>query len=480
MLVKRFLTWIQTAPGDARADATNTLARTWLGQELGEFERIDAAAALTLMLDDPEIRVRQALAGVFADAPEAPRHIVLALAADVPEVAAPVLRLSPLLADADLVEWVATRGVAVQCAIARRSMLGAPVSAAIAEVGEAEAVSALLRNPEAAIAEFSQTRIVERFGSDQRIAQALLERGELGAVARFLLAAQCDSAGGASRDGPSRVAQERAAVAVASEIRDDELAAFAAELRRRGLLTATLLLRAIAAGHADLFETVLAELSGLPRQRVAAIAAERRGAGFPALCRKVGLPAALVSVFRAALAVVADVRAARADGLGHLYSPSWIVGRIMESPALRGFAEDHPLVHVFQVIAADFARDEARRMALALAPPLVRRDEPFLPEPLLLDASMAVQGPAHVALVQDNAPVPGGVADAPAGPPSYASMAALLEDTVAAALANLPPPTPRRDERETGRRSMVIEGEWVGVAVDQGFDPETFRADIAA
>ena len=73
---------------------------------------------------------------------------MLALAADQPQIAAPVYALSPLFVDADLVDAVATGGAPVQAAIASRAALPCSVAAAIAEVGTAESCLLLVENPD--------------------------------------------------------------------------------------------------------------------------------------------------------------------------------------------------------------------------------------------------------------------------------------------------------------------------------------------
>jgi uncharacterized protein (DUF2336 family) len=98
--------------------------------------------------------VRRALADVLAASPSAPPAVVLALASDQAQIAAPVLALSPLFVDADLVDAVATGNEDIQIAIASRSGLQRPVAAALAEVGKAEACLVLTQNCEAEIAEF--------------------------------------------------------------------------------------------------------------------------------------------------------------------------------------------------------------------------------------------------------------------------------------------------------------------------------------
>ena len=67
---------------------------------------------MLMLLDDPSPLVRRALADALAASQSAPPAIVIALAADQPQIAAPVYALSPLFVDADLVDAVATGGAA--------------------------------------------------------------------------------------------------------------------------------------------------------------------------------------------------------------------------------------------------------------------------------------------------------------------------------------------------------------------------------
>src|SRR5215469_10254575 len=139
MIVRQFLQWVRTAPAGERADATGALARAYLYSELSADDAAAAEGAMLMLLDDPSPLVRRALADVLAASPGAPAAVVHALACDQPQIAAPVLALSPLLVDADLVDAVATGCPSVQAAIASRATLPRAVSAAIAEVGTGEA-----------------------------------------------------------------------------------------------------------------------------------------------------------------------------------------------------------------------------------------------------------------------------------------------------------------------------------------------------
>ncbi|MBV9261385.1 MAG: DUF2336 domain-containing protein, partial [Pseudolabrys sp.] len=162
MIVRQFLQWLRNAPPGERADATSALARAYLHSDLSLDDRAAAEGAMIMLLDDPSPLVRRALAEVFAASQSAPPVIVHALAADQPDIAVPILERSPLLLEPDLVDLVATGQREAQTAIASRLLLSRPVSAAIAEVGCAQACLALLENPNAEVTAVSLERVIER------------------------------------------------------------------------------------------------------------------------------------------------------------------------------------------------------------------------------------------------------------------------------------------------------------------------------
>src|ERR1700728_5188827 len=123
MIVRHFLDWVRTAPAGKRAEAPGALARAYLYSDLSPDDAAAAEGALLMLLDDASPLVRRALADSLAASPSAPPAVVLALAADQPQIAAPVLALSPLFVDADLVDAVAPGPGAVQAVIASRAGL---------------------------------------------------------------------------------------------------------------------------------------------------------------------------------------------------------------------------------------------------------------------------------------------------------------------------------------------------------------------
>ena len=67
MIVQHFLKWIDTAKESERAAAANALARAYIVSEMSFEDRCAAEAALTLLLDDPSPKVRQAMYEALAE-----------------------------------------------------------------------------------------------------------------------------------------------------------------------------------------------------------------------------------------------------------------------------------------------------------------------------------------------------------------------------------------------------------------------------
>ena len=371
MIVRHFLRWIQTAPAADRADATSALARAYLHSDLGAGDRAAAEAAMTVLLDDPSPLVRRALAEALAHAEDAPHTVLVGLLQDQPEIAAIVVRHSPLLIDAELVDLVGAGEPLIQYAIARRTLVPAPVAAAIAEVGCVEACLALVALDNADLPDFSIDRIVARFGDDPDIREALFQRADLSAGARQALVVKLSEAlssfvtgrGWLAPDRAGRIvreASEKATVVIAAAAPTTNLSSLVRHLRRSGQLTTGLILRALLSGHVRLFEEALAELSGLTARRVSGLVHDRRGSGFRALYEQAGLPVSAYPAFAAAL------EAWHAEGMvttgrsGDALLRRRMVERVLTAYAPLAASELDQLLVLLRRFAAEAARDEAR------------------------------------------------------------------------------------------------------------------------
>jgi len=373
MIVERFLHWIGHAAPKRRAEAASALARAFLTSPLTEDERDGLEAAMTILLDDPHLPVRLALAEELATSRKAPHHVMLALAGDHVEVAATVLEASPLFLDTELVDLVATREAAVQCAIARRIPVSRSLAAAIAEVGDLDAVIELLCNENAHVARFSLDRMVARFGHEAELREMLLAREDLPASLRqALVEALADSLcafvtakGWISAERARAAADEaleKSALAMAETATPAALAQLVARLIDREELTPSLLVRALVAGQLGFFHEALSAISGMPHRRVGALLAAPRSAALHALLRQAGLPAAVLPGIIAALEAMQDI--ASEDLAGHDYRRATrLIDGILERYGTLPSDELDDLLALLRRLALDAKRDAARGYA---------------------------------------------------------------------------------------------------------------------
>jgi len=370
MIVRQFLHWVRQAPAGERAEATSALARAYLYSDLSSDDLAAAEGAMIMLLDDPSPLVRRALSEAFASTDAAPRIVVHALASDQAGVALPLLAHSPLLDEDDLVDLIGTGDADVQAVIAGRSPLPRALAAAIAEVGSAEACLTLLENSGADIALFSVDRVVDRFGHLAPIRENLLARDDLPMAMRQTLLSKLSQTlagfvaakqwlGPEHAEFATKDACEKATVALAADTPYDEVGALLQHLRHSGQLTAGMILRALLSGNVVLFEEALAELSGVPIDRVSGYVHDKNISGFRALYRKAGLPDVAYPAFREALtAIRAGLLVGEQGGAARLKRR--IVDRVLDACAHERGEGSTSLMALLRRFAVEAAREEAR------------------------------------------------------------------------------------------------------------------------
>ena len=375
MIVREFLLWMETAPAGQRAEAAHALARAYLHSEVDEETRSAMEAALTVLLDDEAPEVRFALADVLGASDKAPRHVVVSLAADQPDIAEIVLSCSPLFIDAELVDIAAAAQCSLQVAVARRPIVSSSVAAAIAEVGELLACMALLANRGASIARISFKRIAERFAEEAEMREALLARPDLPPdVHQQIIRTVGDQLGAMMIENSwigedraravTRDACDRATVAIAAESATDELPALVEHLRVTEQLTTALMLRAVCAGNVAFFEAALAALSHVPGYRIAILVRAGRMGGLRAVYSKAGLPPLAFEAFAAALDTWR--RVAAEGGIKDRYRFTiQTVDAVLARYANISDGEMNELATMLRRFASDQAREAARDYARA-------------------------------------------------------------------------------------------------------------------
>ena len=303
---------------EARASVAHRLCRRIALDELNPQERAYAEEIMAILADDAAELVRRTLAITLRNSPVLPRDIALQLAQDIETVAIPVLENSPAFTEQDLIEIVLSANAAKQAAVAGRESVSVSLSELIAEHAAVEAVRTLADNPGADMSDKAFEDSVGRFPADEELQKRIVARDYVpihiaekmvslvsGAVFDMLvnkheLPAQMaiDLAAGA---------RERATIDLVEQAgRTRDLPRFVSQLNLNGRLTHSLILRALCVGHMGFVEHALAELSGVPHQRVWLMVHDAGPLGLQAVFDRAGLPRRYLQVFRAAVTIYHD------------------------------------------------------------------------------------------------------------------------------------------------------------------------------
>jgi hypothetical protein len=126
-----------------------------------------------------ETEARTYVAKLLAPLERAPGNVVVKLANDEFEVAAPLLEFSSVLSDDDLIDIVANQSEAHRVAIAGRQSVPERVGDAIVEHGDSTSVLRLMRNANAELGQGALQKLVLRAGEDSAIAADLRGRKDV-------------------------------------------------------------------------------------------------------------------------------------------------------------------------------------------------------------------------------------------------------------------------------------------------------------
>jgi len=255
---------------------------------------------LRTLANDATVRVRAAIAEALTNVAEAPRDIILTLAHD-PEgtVSDPVLRFSPLLTDADLLELLATPPTSgTATAVASRAGLSSTIADTIAQHADSPALVALLSNRSATIQETTLDALVGRAGDHPEWHEPLICRPMLPVrsiralsliVARHLLDGLLNRA-----DVPPTLADElRHHVAqslgtVTTSPTEAEILESIRQMNAEGRLNEQTLLETASSGDARQTAAILAVASGVTLQTIDRAVALRSAKALVSLSHRAG------------------------------------------------------------------------------------------------------------------------------------------------------------------------------------------------
>jgi len=322
---------IKATDADERAAAAHKLCRGMDRADLRDEDREAARKILRLLAQDAAELVRRAMAVTLKSSDLIPRDVARKLAADIDSVALPMINFSPAFSDEDLIEIVQAGSPQRQVAVAGRPGVGRDVATALAEVGCEQAVRTLAANDNADIGEAALGRCIDRFGSSPEIVAAIAYRQVLPlsvterlvelaseAVREHLVTRHAVAPETAIR--LAAFARERATVDLVDQASNHaDLPQFVAKLNARRILTASLLLRALARGQMALFEHGIAELAGTPHARAWLMIHDAGPLGLKAIYDRAGLPPRLFLAYRAGVDTWRTLQAEGADTSGDAF-----------------------------------------------------------------------------------------------------------------------------------------------------------------
>ncbi len=315
-LTKEDVAKLLTNPSpDHRAELAGKVAEHFGRQQLSTAERKLAEDIIRVMTRDVVVRVRQSLAENLKSSPNLPRDIALTMAKDVEAVAVPVLLVSTVLCENDLIEIVHAGSAGKQSAIAGRAEVSGAVADALIRVADESAVAVLVGNEGANLDEARLNSVIDRFGDNARIQEPLVKRSSLPmTVAERLVAKVSENLQAylvANHELPPGVAQElvlksreRATVDLLTGESDEAaVERLVAQLVRGGRLTPSLLIRSLCTGDMIFFEVALSYLAKVPLLNARLLIHDGGKLGMKSLYEKAGLPPALLTVVRIAVEV---------------------------------------------------------------------------------------------------------------------------------------------------------------------------------
>lgn len=319
---------IKATDEDERAAAAHKLCRSIDRAELDDLDREAAQKILRVLANDTAELVRRSMAVTLKSSDLLPHDVARRLAADVDSVALPIIAFSPVFTDDDLLEIVRAGSAVRQVAIAGRPKVSRDVAEALSVDGCEMAVRTLASNDNADVSEKAMARSIERFGDTPELVAALSYRQVLPLeITERLIALASDavrehlvSRHSVAPETAIRLAtfaRERSTIDLVDQASESaDLPRFVAQLNARKVLTASLLLRALARGQMAMFEHAVAELSSTPHSRAWLMVHDAGPLGLKAIYDRAGLPPRLFQAFRAGVDTWRQLQAEGADTSG--------------------------------------------------------------------------------------------------------------------------------------------------------------------
>lgn len=304
---------------DVRSELAVSLGATLSSPGLAPGEVAVAQDIVRILAKDVADQVRASLSHGLRHSRDLPRDVALKLAADVDAVALPLLAESLVLTDDDLVALVRGGSSRKHETIAGRPDLGEIVSDALIVHAAEPAVTILMSNNSARIAESSFARAMARFAGSDRVKAAMVHRHTLPISVSerlvTLVSRELQEHLLKAHALPPAVAadivlrcREHAIIRLSAGSSEDDLRELVAQMHHSGRLTPSVIFRALCTGDIAFFEAAMAVKGDIPILNAQILIHDPSQRGLDALYRKAEMPPALFGAFQAAIRVVDETK----------------------------------------------------------------------------------------------------------------------------------------------------------------------------
>jgi uncharacterized protein (DUF2336 family) len=255
------------------------------------------------VLPGVEKEARKALAEKMASEANAPHDVIVSLANDEIEVAAPVLSHSPVLLDSDLIDVIEHHGQAHMMSVSKRERVSEAVSDSLVARGDDAVVESLITNQGAQLSHSAFENVSRRAEGNERLRAPLVDRKDtpldvlhevfwsaslelrkkIMATTAIIDENELNRMLADSESAMLRELRERLAKA------DSAAEKFITAKEASGKLNLALLVELLRAGQIDNFIAGFARLARMDSGTVRHILADRNGEAAAIACRAMGL-----------------------------------------------------------------------------------------------------------------------------------------------------------------------------------------------
>ena len=305
---------------DSRIEVLDKISLQYNMQKFSLREREVAEQIFRLIMKDTQMQVREMLSQRICNNPDIPRDIALHLALDHDRVAVPIIEISEVLSDADLVKIIdSSRDVSKLLAISRRPSVSERVSDALVDTSYPNVISALLDNQKAEISERALAHIAESYTHEPQVIQSMVDRMRLPVtVVERLVAHVTESVAQELKkkykltDAQIRKettgAREDVTLTLLSQEHDPAMIeALVKQLMDEKRLTPSIVMTALCRGQRYFFVYAMAQLAHIPAKNVEKLITDKGGIGFRALYDRTEMPASMFEAIQILLRVVQDL-----------------------------------------------------------------------------------------------------------------------------------------------------------------------------